>query len=242
MAIFAIGDPHLSFVTDKPMDVFGDSWKNHIERLQKNWITVVGDTDTVIVPGDISWAMNLDEVVPDLAFLNRLPGKKLISKGNHDYWWGTMSKIDQIIQENDFSSLFFLKNNAMQVENAVISATRGWLLPTDQNFSEKDEVVYLREIARLERSLKLGKDMLCDQSPHLIAALHYPPMSAAAEDTAFTEMLEKYNVDLCIYGHLHGRGIQNAYEGVRNSVEYKLVSADYLSFTPFPCVFFSAAL
>ena len=242
MAIYAIGDPHLSFTTGKPMDIFGASWENHVKRMQENWIKTVKDTDTVIIPGDISWAMSLVEVIPDLKFLDDLPGEKIISKGNHDYWWGTMGKIDKLIQDNGFSSLHFLKNNAIQVDQAVVCAARGWIHPTDQNYTAKDEIIYLREIARLKRSLEEGIKLLSDQSPHLIAALHYPPLYASSGDTEFSEILETYNVELCIYGHLHGKGIQNAFEGVRKGVMYKLVSADYLSFTPFPCTFPPSAL
>ena len=232
MAIYALSDPHLSFSTDKPMDVFGDGWKDHAKRIEEEWSAVVSPEDTVVVPGDISWAMTLEEVVPDLAFLHALPGRKIISKGNHDYWWGTVGKVEKLVAENGFDSIVFLKNNAFVTEDAVICGTRGWLLPGDSDFRQSDRVIYDRELGRLARSLEQGRALVTDDGMRLVAALHYPPMSFPFRDTEVTEILERFGVDICVYGHLHGPALRRVFEGERNGVEYHLVSADYRAFKP----------
>jgi len=232
MAIYALADPHLSFSTDKPMDIFGERWKNHDIRISSAWKETVKEEDTVIIPGDISWAMTLQEVIPDLRFLHELPGRKIISKGNHDYWWGTMGKLEKLVEEQGFFSLSFLKNNAYVAEDTVICGSRGWIHPEDPDFTEADKTIYDRELGRFRRSLIEGKALRDESSRRMIAVLHYPPMLRTSMQTEFTELLYEFSVDVCIFGHLHGLGIKRAFEGTQNGTEYRLTSADHLSFKP----------
>ena len=232
MSIFAIADLHLSLGTDKPMGIFGPAWADHEKRLEEAWLSCVTKDDTVIVPGDISWAMTMEQALPDLRFLDSLPGTKILSKGNHDYWWGTMGKVESFVLEKGLSTIVFMKNNAFLVEGRAVCGTRGWLLPTDPDFRPADQVIYEREIARLERSLESGRELLGGHPGEIIAVLHYPPLQKPQLTSGFCEILEKYHVNICIYGHLHGRGHMKAFEGVRNDIDYRLVAGDYISFKP----------
>ena len=170
MSVFAISDLHLALGIDKPMDIFGARWANYMERLESNWNNTVGENDYVLVPGDISWATYLEQAYRDFLFLDRLPGKKIISKGNHDYWWTTKSKLDKFVAENGFSSISFLHNNSYTVEKAAICGTRGWNMPGEAGFSDEDEKIYLRELQRLELSLKSAT---VPEGGKLIAATHF---------------------------------------------------------------------
>jgi len=245
MSIFAIADLHLSLSTDKPMDVFGPGWQNYVERIEKNWREKVGEEDTVLVPGDISWGLSSDEALADIRFVDALPGKKIFSKGNHDLWWGTNKKVEDFFRANCITSIRLLKNNGFFIENTLISGARGWLLPENPESKEADEKIYLREVGRLERSLidsQKAFQAFCDPEDannagasapvRKVVMIHYPPIYDPERSNGFTDLLEKYGVDLCLYGHLHGRGHQRAFEGVRNGVEYKLIAADYIQFDP----------
>ena len=232
MALFALADLHLSFSNDKPMDIFGEAWKNHSEKIEKNWRTLVAEEDTVIVPGDISWAKHLEDVVRDLAFIHALPGTKILSKGNHDYWWSTVARMERLVAEQGLTSLHFMKNNAFLVEDAVVCGAKGWMLPTDPDFGAQDRVIYEREKGRLQRSLEEGRNLMLGETSTLVAALHYPPLIYPYNDTEITKILEDYRVDICVYGHLHGAALRRVFEGERNGVEYRSVSADYVDFTP----------
>lgn len=237
MAIFAIADLHLSLGSDKPMDVFGSQWVNHEQRLEEAWVSTVSAQDTVLIPGDISWGMTPEAALPDLQFIDRLPGRKILSKGNHDYWWGTMGKVETLARTNGLTTLTFLKNNAMLVEGKAICGTRGWISPSDADFKTEDRTIYDRELGRLERSLIAGRALLlCDgntaDSGDMIAILHFPPIQASNAPSDFCALLEKYGVKMCVYGHLHGRGHAKAFEGVRNGVTYYLTAGDYISFKP----------
>jgi len=232
MAIYAIADLHLSQGSNKPMHIFGQQWENHQSRLSDAWLAAVGKDDTVIIPGDISWGMTLEEAFPDLQFIDRLPGRKILSKGNHDYWWGTLGKVEKMAAEKGLSTLSFMKNNAFLVEGRAICGTRGWLLPTDPEFKTADNVIYEREIGRLERSLLAGQSLLGATDGEMIAVIHYPPLLASIQTSGFCTLLEKYRVKTCIYGHLHGRGHYKAFEGEKNGVSYYLVAGDYISFKP----------
>jgi hypothetical protein len=232
MSIFAIADLHLSLGTDKPMHIFGASWANHEARIRDAWTGMVRENDTVIIPGDISWGMTMEEALPDLVFLDALPGRKILSKGNHDYWWGTMGKVENFAADHGLSTLSFMKNNAYLVEGRAICGSRGWLLPSDPEFKSDDRTVYMREVARLERSLEAGRALFADGDGPLIAVLHYPPVLKTQHTSEFTELLEKYGAEICVYGHLHGRGHQKAFEGIKNGVEYCLAAGDYISFKP----------
>lgn len=221
MALFSISDLHLSFGTDKPMDVFGERWKNYEQRLMENWNNAVSADDVVIVNGDNSWAMYLEDTFKDFDFINKLNGTKLISKGNHDYWWTTMKKHEKWCNENGFDSIKFLHNNYYMYKDVAICGTRGWQL-TSRN--EEDLKVYNREKERLILSLKLASA----QSPsQIIVALHYPP------DSEFKQIMEEYNVGICLFGHLHAAGFKDYSDYDENGISYRLVSCDYLQFKPY---------
>ena len=226
MAIYVIGDLHLSFGTDKPMNVFGSNWENHPLRLQQGFSEVC-DEDTVILAGDLSWGISLQEALEDFRFIDKLPGKKLIVKGNHDYWWETVGKTNRFFGENGISSIGFLHNNAVLAEGVALCGTRGWFFEEERN--EHSEKIYQRELGRLEASLKAGKKLGAEQ---LIAVLHYPPICAGFDCVEMTDMLSDYGVSHCYYGHLHGMSHQYAFRGMHKGVFYHLVSADFLGFVP----------
>ena len=223
--LYTIGDLHLSLGTDKPMDIF-PGWDNHVERLEANWNSVVTEDDTVIVLGDHSWALKLEDAYNDLEFIHsRLKGKKILVKGNHDLWWGTMNKVNNFVVENGFDSLRFLFNNAFLVEGAAVCGTRGWI---SENGEQPDIKVLNREAGRLEASvkeaIKLGGEP--------IAFIHYPPVYRSEENYHLTDVLQRYGIKRCFYAHLHGASIRGALNGVHNGIEYRLVSADGVGFTP----------
>lgn len=227
MKIFAVGDLHLSFDEriKKPMDVFGPSWKNHEQRLKENWIKQVSDDDIVIICGDISWGLRLDEAMADFRWIEALPGKKIITKGNHDLWWTSMSKLNKISE-----SITFLQNDAYIAGDIAICGTRGWICPGTEGFDAHDEKIYKRELMRLKMSLDSA---VKSGAKKIIAALHYPPCNDKFQPSGFTEMLTEYGVKCCVYGHLHGKdAFGNGFQGVMNGVEYKLVSLDYVDAKP----------
>lgn len=229
MALYAISDLHLALSTDKPMDIFGARWSNYMERLAENWQVTVSDEDTVIIPGDISWATYLENAVEDFKLIDSLPGKKIISKGNHDYWWTTMNKLEKFLSSNGFSTISFMHNNSFRIDNNIICGTRGWKTPGDDSFSAEDRKIYQRELQRLELSFK---SVEVSPGDRLIAAMHFPVFNSKGVFSEFLEIMQRYGVNLCIYGHLHGEAIKNAVEGMHQGVEFKLVSADYLEFKP----------
>ena len=228
MNIFAIGDVHLSLDEriQKPMDVFGPRWENHAERLRENWLQTVGEDDLVIICGDISWGLRLEEAMADLLFLDSLPGEKIITKGNHDLWWNSVSKLNQISE-----GMTFLQNKAyMLPDGRAICGTRGWICPGTDGFDSHDQKIYEREILRLKLSLD---DAVNQGAKGIIASLHYPPSNDKFQPSGFTDTLEEYGVKTCVYGHLHGKdAFKNGYKGVWNGVEYKLVSLDYIEAKP----------
>ena len=227
MAIYALADLHLSFGTDKPMDVFGDAWDNYTERIFDNWQSIVKPDDLVIVPGDISWATYIEDAYKDFDFINRLNGKKAILKGNHDYWWTTLSKMNKFLCENRFDTITILNNTAISYENAAICGTRGWWVREDM--SEEDIRILDREKIRLvlscEAAAKLQKD-------RIIVGLHYPPVDKNGEHREFLEILKEYNVDTCVFGHLHSHSHKTAVVGDVEGVNMKLVAGDFVDFTP----------
>ena len=227
MAIYAIGDLHLSFLNEKPMNIFGDNWENHVEKIKENWIKTVKENDLVLLPGDFSWAMYLEEAEKEFKFLNELPGKKLLSKGNHDYWWTTQNKMNKFLIEKKFETINFIYNNSYIYENKIICGTRGWII----NTSQENYKILKRENARLELSLKNGIEKYGDDK-EIIVCLHYPPFSKEIikDEINLIKTMEKYNVKKCLYGHLHGESHKEAFEGEKNGIEYILVSSDYLEF------------
>lgn len=228
MALYAIGDLHLSLGASKPMDVFGGNWVGYMDSL-KEGLSTVTEHDTTVLLGDLSWAVDIESATPDFAFINEIPGKKIILKGNHDYWWSTAAKFYKFCEEKGFSRQFILNNNCYEYENWAICGTRGWFFDLARS-SEHDEKVFRRELIRLETSLKAAGEK------QKLVFLHYPPLYKGYECKEILELLEKYQVRRCFYGHLHGPSHKMAMEGLWNGVEYRLVSADYLNFKPYPVI------
>ena len=228
MSIYVIGDLHLSFGVNKPMNIFGDNWENHEEKIKTNWIKTVTDEDTVILPGDFSWAMKLEESIKDFEFLDSLPGKKLLSKGNHDYWWNSLKKMRKFLEYNNFQNIDFIYNNSYLVEDKIIVAIRGWITnPT----SPEDYKILRRENERLILSIKDGIEKYGNDK-EIISFIHYPPFykQSVPEEIDFIKKLKKYNIKKCFYAHLHGDSHKEAIEGIRDGIQYKLISSDYLNF------------
>lgn len=225
MAIFAIGDLHLSGSGEKPMNVFGRHWDNHFENICVRWREMIEPTDIVLIPGDISWAMQFEEAKIDLQSIAELPGTKILLRGNHDYWWSSISRLRAWLPQG----MLALQNDSIALSKMVICGTRGWNFPTDPNPLDDQEMkIYRRELIRLELTLvnARGKGL------PILAMTHFPPLLTDYRDTAFTALLERYGVELCVYGHLHGAGIHNGFNGVHNGVEYRLVSCDSIAFAP----------
>ena len=228
MAIFAISDLHLSLNGDKPMDIFGSKWDNYVEKMSNNWNSVVTDDDLVIIPGDISWAMYLQDTTKDLEYINSLNGRKVLIRGNHDYWWTTLNKMEKFILENKFDTISFLKNTAFIWEDTAICGTRGWNI-ADENSSEDDKKIYQRERQRIVLSLE---DARMQKPKSIIVAMHYPPKENNSVSSGFMDILENYNVEQCVFGHLHGGSHKNAPTGDESSIKLRLVACDYTDFTP----------
>ena len=224
MSLYAIGDTHLSLGTDKPMDVFGGRWEGYVDKLREGFAPVA-DTDTVVLCGDLSWGMGLEEAREDFAFLNgELPGEKWLLKGNHDYWWNTAAKMNAFFQANGFNRLHILHNNCADYGETALCGTRGWFF--EENGTPHWEKVFNRELIRLEASLKAAgeREKLC--------FLHYPPLYRGYRCGEIIDLLERYNVRTCCYGHLHGPSHRLAVEGMQGMVDYQLVSADFVGFRP----------
>ncbi|MEI3102273.1 MAG: metallophosphoesterase [Oscillospiraceae bacterium] len=224
MALYAIGDTHLSLGSQKPMDIFGDKWENHAEKLKKGFARLEAD-DVCVICGDISWGMGIEECKEDFLFIHSLPGKKIILKGNHDYWWSTAAKARRFFDENGIDSIEILYNNCFDYKGFALCGTRGWFYEEEKG-GEHDEKIMRREIMRLEASLKAAGD-----KPKL-AFLHYPPIYLHYSCPEILELLKSTEVRLCCYGHIHGRGCSAAFKGWREGTEFRLVSADYLDFCP----------
>ena len=226
MALYAIADLHLPLGIDKPMDIFGKKWENYVERLRENWQNVIKPEDMVVLPGDFSWATYLEESKADIDFLNALNGRKILLKGNHDYWWTTMNKLKEFIRNNGYENIEFLQNNSFQYGDISICGSRGWNTPMG-NMSEEDQKIYDREIGRLELSVKAAKN-----PENIIIFTHFPPLLKDYRQNAMVDFLKKNNIKRCIFGHIHSSGIKNAFEGEFEGTEYMLVSGDYREFMP----------
>lgn len=224
MAIYAISDLHLSFNTNKPMNIFG--WIDYENKIKEDWLNKVTDNDLVLLLGDFSWEIKLENTFKDFEFINSLPGRKLLLKGNHDYWWGTLNKMREYIKHINMGNIDFIYNNSYEFEGKIIVGTRGWNL-IDEN--EDDEKIKKRELIRLELSLNDGINKYGSEKP-IIVCMHYPPIVKGNVINDFTKILNKYNVTKCIYGHLHGKSQMNALEGIFSKIEYKMVSCDYTNF------------
>lgn len=222
MAIYAISDLHLSkAVSEKSMELFGKDWENYEQRIDENWKATVKDTDTVLIPGDISWSLDLDSAYADFAYIDSLPGNKIMIKGNHDYYFSTLTKVNKFLEDNNFKSIKILNNNSFCVENINICGFRGWGNTEDENVD--DYKVYQRELVRLELSLNSIEEE--NKGKDIIVMTHFPPFRHEIK-----EIFKKYNVKKCIYGHLHGEGHYMIKEGLIDGVEYTMVSGDYTGF------------
>ena len=225
MALYAIGDTHLSLSVNKPMTVFS-GWDNYVERLEQNWRGLVAPEDTVVIPGDVSWGMSLEKAKADFAFLQRLPGRKLLLKGNHDYWWCTRRKMDAFLAENGFDTLRIVHNDAVPVDGRVaVCGTRGWFFDAEQ---DADRKVLLREVGRLEASIRAARETGLEP----VAFLHYPPLYAGQRCPELLEVLRREGIRRCYYGHVHSAGIRLALNGEAEDISFRLVSADALHFCP----------
>ncbi len=224
MALYAIGDLHLSFGTDKPMDVFGSRWDRHAEKLQESFLSL-GEEDVCVICGDLSWSMSLADAAEDFRFIHRLGGQKIILKGNHDYWWSTASKLNTFFREQEIDSIRVLHNNCFFYGDIAICGTRGWFYEEEKGGAH-DKKIMAREIGRLEASLKAAGDR------EKICFLHYPPVYSGYECREILELLRFYGVCECCYGHLHGYSHKKAVQGPYGGVHYHMVSGDYLNFLP----------
>ncbi len=221
--IYVISDLHLSLSTDKPMDVFGAHWIGHFDKIKRDWQERVTDEDLVLIGGDTSWAMSLEEADRDLLAIDALPGRKIIIKGNHDYWWSSLNKMQGL-----YPSIDFLHNNFYVHKEIAICGSRGWLCPNDATFSEHDEKIYRREAQRLELSLAAAKK---EGFHRIITMLHYPPTNDKMEPSLFTELIERYEVETVIYGHLHTeKAFKMGYKGCWKETMVYLTACDYLDF------------
>lgn len=228
MALYAIGDLHLCLGAPKPMDIFGGAWVGYMDKL-KVGLSVITEADTTVLLGDLSWALGLEEAKADFSFINEIPGRKIILKGNHDYWWSTAAKFYKFCTQNEFSDMFILNNNHYEYGDIAICGTRGWFFEEERS-SDHDGKVFRRELQRLETSLKSAGEK------QKYVFLHYPPRYKGYECREILDLLEKYEVRRCFYGHLHGPSHTLAMEGQWDGVDYRLVSADKLNFQPFTVI------
>lgn len=231
MSLYAIGDLHLSFGSDKPMDIFGPKWAGHADRLLEGF-SELGPEDVCVICGDLSWAMSLEGAVEDFHFIDRLPGKKLILKGNHDYWWSTAAKAKAFFNKEGIGSIDILHNNCFFYEDYALCGSRGWFC--EENSQGHDRKILDRELIRIEASLKSAE--ASDAAKKKLCFLHYPPKYGSYECTEITSLFAKYNVELCCYGHLHGSIQRLAFNGRANNVEYRLVAADFVDFKPYKII------
>lgn len=224
MALYAISDLHLAFNVDKPMDIFGERWLNHDEKIKKNWESKIDEEDTVLIAGDISWSMRAEDSKYDLDWIDRLPGKKIISKGNHDYWWQSISKLN-----NMYENTKFIQNNFYTYEDYAICGTRGWTSPDSDKFTQHDRKIYDRELIRLRLSLDMAKNAGYSK---FIVMVHYPPTNENYDETEFTKVFKEYGVEKVIYGHLHGPSNFKIKNDTVDGVEYINTSSDFINFDP----------
>lgn len=222
--IYGIGDLHLDYSREKPMDIFGENWVGHEEKIFENWEEKITDEDLVLIPGDISWALKLDQAYNDLKKVNELPGKKVITKGNHDYWWESKKKMNSL----ELDTIFFLQNDSYSYKNIEIVGSRGWKSKDSEGFTEHDEKMYNRELNRLNLSLNSTRG----RPDKIIAMLHYPPFNLDSSPNEFVYLMKEYNVDICIYGHLHSEGHRYVIEDMIEGIQFLCVSSDYIDFNP----------
>ena len=225
MALYAIGDLHLSHNTDKPMDVFGGNWVDYMNKLTQG-LKILCDDDVCILCGDTSWAMSLEEGLEDFKYIENLPGRKIIVKGNHDYWWSTLTKINTFFEENDIKTIDILYNNAFFYEDVAICGSRSWL-SDDKLTTEQNTKIIAREVTRLRTSLQAAGDV-----SRRLCFLHYPPQIGTIVCNDIIDVMNEFAVEECYYGHLHSEGHRLAIRGIINGIKYDIISADYINFTP----------
>jgi len=237
MSLFVIGDLHLSTLesTDKSMEVFGRRWCDYISKIKKNWCAIVNDTDTVVIPGDISWALTLEEAASDLKFIDMLPGRKIFLKGNHDFWWSTLTKINNFFASNEIKTISLLQNNAFETDEFILCGSRGWYQDEANDKSKNDndyEKIVAREAIRLQMSLNEAKK-LKEASPEkeIIVFMHFPPFWNGIEGNEFIKILKEYDIKRCYFGHIHGNYTTPAHT-LHDGIEFILISADYIDFVP----------
>lgn len=226
MRIFAISDLHLGANVDKPMDIFGGAWDNYWDVIKNNWKKNVQEDDIVLIAGDISWAMFLNDAIPDLEDIASLPGTKIMIKGNHDYWWGSLSKVKSILPP----SIHVIQNDALRLDGYVFFGSRGWTCP-DKKWTEEDQKIYNRESERLKLSMQCAKKIM-QEGDKLVGLMHFPPFNTLRDDSLFTNIFEKENVRTVVYGHLHGKNCRVSSKVVKNGVEYYLTSCDQINNSP----------
>lgn len=225
MKVFAISDLHLSGVKEKPMNIFGEVWEGHFEKISADWRAKVTDEDVVLIGGDTSWGMKLEEGMFDVARLAGLPGRKVFIRGNHDYWWSAITRVRTLAPDDTF---FFLQNDCVKFENVIIAGSRGWTCPGSADYTEHDEKLYLREAERFRLAFcEVGK--VREEGDMLIALIHYPPMGIRKEETLFTRLFDENKVDKVVFGHLHGAGFFPL-RCERGNIEYYLTSCDKVNF------------
>ncbi len=225
MNVYAISDLHLSFTSEKPMDIFGGNWQSHFEKIKADWLEKVLPEDVVLIAGDISWAMKLEDALIDLRALADLPGKKVLIRGNHDYWWNGITKLRDNAPDDSF---VFLQTDAVKIENLVIVGSRGWTCPGSADYTEQDQKLYLRETERFRLAF-MDAERLKEEGDEVVAMIHYPPFNLKGEDSAFVELFEKNGVKKAVFGHIHGAGYFPL-KTEKNGIEYYLTSCDKLAF------------
>ncbi len=225
MSLYAISDLHLSSSNFKPMDIFDSIWKDHADKILKNWNNVVSNSDYVLVPGDLTWGKNMAEAKPDLDFISLLNGFKIFVQGNHDYFWNSTQKLNDL-----YDNMYFIKNSFYNYEDIAICGTRGWICPNDSLFTPHDKKIYIREVRRLKNSIEAA---LNSGYTDIIVCMHFPPTNDKKESSLFTDILKDYKIKTVIYGHLHGKNsFYSSYQGIVDGINYILVSADFLNFKP----------
>ena len=224
VALYTIGDLHLSLGSNKPMDIFGERWQNYVERIERGFSKLT-ENDTTVLCGDLSWGMSLEESLKDFHFIHALPGRKILLKGNHDYWWNTASKMRKFFTENGLDSIEILHNNCLFYGETALCGTRGWFYELDGEGTHNGKML-AREAGRLEASLKMA------ESAEKICFLHYPPLYQGYECPEILRLLQRYGVTECYFGHLHGAAQRRVLEGVHYNTSFRLVAADYVDFTP----------
>ena len=221
MKIYAISDLHLSINNPKPMDIFGPVWDNYLDKIEASWQKLVGKNDIVLIPGDISWAMKFDDALPDIDYISHLSGKKVLLRGNHDYWWKSISLIREHLPEG----MYAVQNDAIRFDGVVICGTRGWTVPEKEHKTGQDKKIYDRELIRLELSLKSAKALMQD-GDKLVCIMHYPPYNSKYEDSDFTNLMEQYGVNKCVFGHIHSYNKAQKLTRTHNGIKYYLTSCD----------------